>query len=502
MKKTVNLIVIGVGPHSKRIYLPALMQLRTTCPLNISLVIDLKQEAAGVQQYLTAKDYRLPALFVDPFKEVLPADLRLTLDTFVQENDIDGVIIATEPSVHRAYALWALEAGLHILMDKPITTRQNVISDAVQAHGILTDYQELLHAYQALQTERSTIFSVNVQRRYHPGFQQVLSLIREVAGMTNCPVTAIQSTHCDGQWRLPSEMVSQDYHPYNQGYGKLSHSGYHIFDMVSQFCQAPQLPAKAPDAMQVISSMVQPRGFIKQLPEQDYTHYFRDDYETVKVYNDETLFGLFENYGEIDAAILVRLLKEEENIANITINLLHNSFARRNWIRPGIDLYKGNGRVKHEYHNIQQGPFQNIQIHSYQAKDKHTDNNETDYLPGGNNHFDIYVFRNIGILGGTQPLEIITMKDLANRHGIDNSKLLTEQAKGTVVKEFLDFITGAIGLKDLRSNIDSHLQGVQLMSAAYLSHIHQQQALHPIIDIRHDRPQQTCTAALQADYNG
>lgn len=39
----------------------------------------------------------------------------------------------------------------------------------------------------------------------------------------------------DTRWRLPAEIVSQDYHPYNQGYGKLSHSGYHCVDMVNCF---------------------------------------------------------------------------------------------------------------------------------------------------------------------------------------------------------------------------------------------------------------------------
>lgn len=73
----------------------------------------------------------------------------------------------------------------------------------------------------------------------------------------------------------------------------------------------------------------------------------------------------------MDLSTIVTLKKDNVAIGNITINLLHNGFARRTWLNPGDDLYKGNGRVKHEHYSIQQDSFQNIQIHSYQSKDKH-----------------------------------------------------------------------------------------------------------------------------------
>ncbi|RBL89636.1 Gfo/Idh/MocA family protein [Chitinophaga flava] len=477
MKEPIRLILVGIGPHSKRVYLPAVTDLKKRYPVEISLAIDVKAEASNVEQHFEKNGYQIPTLFIDPFADELPTTLKATLDNFVTANKINAVIIATEPTVHKAYAEWALGLGLHILMDKPVTTRNHAISDLAHARGILDDYLHLLKMYNELQQRKSTVFTVNVQRRYHPGFQLAMERIREVAVATNCPVTNIQSTHCDGQWRLPSEIVTQDYHPYNKGYGKISHSGYHIFDIVCQLFRAPGIASKLPDSMEVISSMVQPRGFLKQLTEADYVNYFDKDYGNVRQYSHHELQKLYKDYGEMDAAMIIRLLKEEENIANITINLLHNSFARRNWIMPGSDLYKGNGRVKHEYHHIQQGPFQNIQIHSYQAKDKHHQNNAEDYLVGGNNHFDIYIFRNIGVLGGEKPLEVINMKDIALRHHLDDSKLLTEQSKTAVVKEFLDFILGNIPKTQLVSNINTHLDSVKMMSAAYMSHVQRKEHL-------------------------
>lgn len=483
MKLVTRIILIGIGPHSKRVYLPALHQLKQKFGVEISLAIDVKSEAEKVTHHFEKHDYQIDTLFIDPFTGQLPGALRTDLNHFVEQKGINAVIIATEPSVHHAYAEWALRLKLHILMDKPVSTRENAVSDPEQANGILEDYQQLLQLYNDFQHEKSTIFSINVQRRYHPGFQYVMERIKEVSGATNCPVTAIHSSHSDGQWRLPSEIVLQDYHSYNKGHGKMSHSGYHIFDIVSQFYAAPAIAAKAPDEMEVISSLVQPEGFIKQLNEQDYETYFKADYKQVKVYDDAQLVNIFEDYGEIDATILVRMLKEGVNMANITINLLHNSFSRRDWVIPGADLYKGNGRVKHEYHNIQQGPFQNIQIHSYQAKDKHQYNNKKDYEVGGNNHFDIYIFRNTGMLGGKHPLEVITMKDLSALLKFDDSKLLTEQAKTAVIAEFLSFIRGDLDKKDLKSNIDSHLTSVKMMSAAYLSHIQQKATGNLVVNI-------------------
>lgn len=479
--KSINLILIGVGPHAKRVYIPALCQLQKRYNVRLLLAIDLLQEEEPVKQFFSQSCLQPELLLISPFKGAMPVLLRQQLNEFVATHEVHGVIIATEPTSHRAYAEWALEKELHILMDKPISTRDHIVSDPLQAHGLLDDYYSLLQAYEQLQLKKRTAFIVNVQRRFHPGFRKVLSLLEDTARRTNCPVTGIQSTHCDGQWRLPSEIVTQAYHPYNTGYGKASHSGYHIFDMVCQFYKAGTLTGKMADDMQVMSAFVQPKGLLLQLQEEDYYRYFGGVYEKVQRYNDTALWEKYEDYGEVDASILVKMRKRQVNIANISINLLHNSFARRDWMLPGADLYKGNGRVKHEYHSIQQGPFQNIQIHSYQAKDKHQQNDNSDFELGGNNHFDIYVFRNAGMLAGSVPLEVIRMSDIAAEHGLSYSALVTEQVKTRVVAEFLDFINGDLSREQLTSDIADHRMPVQLMHAAYLSHIRQEKRIQPMV---------------------
>ena len=385
-----KIILIGCGPHARRVYLPALQSIKH---IELALVIDLESQELIVQKAL-AKNPESELWLIKPFLESMPKTLTTRLSSFVIENEITGVIIATEPLTHKAYAIWALQNGLNILLDKPITARANVTSKISSAEGILEDYMDLLENYKKLQFEKETIFVINSHRRFHKGFQFVQEKIREIGEKTNCPVTFIQAYHSDGQWRLPNEIVTQVYHPYCFGYGKASHSGYHIFDTIYQLYKAAKVEDKFADSMEIVSSFIQPNGFFNQITGEDYNAIFGEQYNLINQLTDAELKQICSDFGEIDISSIITLKKNDVAVANFNVNLLHNGFAGRTWVSPGEDLYKGNGRIKHESYNIQQGPFQNIQIHAYQAYDKHDENNgQEDYL-GGKNHFDIYVFRN------------------------------------------------------------------------------------------------------------
>ena len=77
-------------------------------------------------------------------------------------------------------------------------------------------------------------------------------------------------------------MVDLTYHSYCEGYGKCSHSGYHLFDVVYQYYLAGRRDNKYANRIQAISSFVQPRGFITQFNEKNYEDYFGEDYRQVK----------------------------------------------------------------------------------------------------------------------------------------------------------------------------------------------------------------------------
>lgn len=480
--KQARLILVGCGPHARRIYLPALAKLRKLTGLELLLVIDLEPMRETVNAALSQYGLKPQVLFIEPFDGEMPELLQRTLSEFTSGQQVNGVIIATEPLTHKAYADWALREKLNILMDKPVTARINSTSHLESADGILQDYLHLLEVYQSIQAEQETVFVVNSQRRFHAGFGFVERLLREVGDKTGCPVTFMQSYHSDGQWRFPSEIVTQDYHPYCFGYGKASHSGYHIFDMLYRLYSATGVVSKMADSMEIVSSFVQPMGFIQQLTEDDYYRLFQGRYAEARRWPDDQLKHIYEGYGEIDISAIASLKRNGEIVANLSVNLIHNGFSRRTWILPGQDLYKGNGRVKHEHHNIQQGPFQNIQIHSYQAIDRHDGLTNIDDDLGNANHFDVYVFRNPLVTRSDNSLAVYKYKDILEEMDGETKTLLSmESAKYQVIEEFIDYLSGRRPKTDLASQIEDHLVTVQIMSGVYRSHVLRQNGLDCVV---------------------
>lgn len=478
--KKAKIILIGCGPHARRVYLPALQKLSN---ITLDLVVDLNSQEPIVRSSMANFD-ESELYFIEPFSEKMPVDLDYFLSEYVKDKEISGVIISTEPLVHKIYASWALKNSLNILMDKPITTRCNSVSNLSNAKGILDDYLELYENYKSLQKMKETIFMVNSHRRFHKGFQFVKNLIQEIGEKTNCPVTFIQAYHSDGQWRLPNEIVTQQYHPYCTGYGKASHSGYHIFDTVYQFYNAANVHKKFADSMEIVSSFIQPNGFFKQLEENDYLDIFGEDYKTVNKWSDEQLNQICSDFGEMDLSTIITLKKDNESIANINVNLIHNGFAGRTWIKPGKDLYKGNGRIKHESYHIQQGPFQNIQIHSYQAYDNHDEKKGPEDYLGGKNHFEIYVFRNPLFNDDSKQPKVYTLKDMTSEMDSESeseSMIAMEMVKFKVVEEFAEYLIGSKDKLSINSQLDDHLIPVQIMSGVYTSNILRQNGENNIV---------------------
>lgn len=483
--KAINVLLIGVGPHANKVYLPGIQQSSRKKTVAIRAVVDLESSKAAVQERLAKHGYT-DAVYEYYITEVTPEKPATTLSTEVQERlnqiceeqEINAVIISTDPIAHKAYALWALSRDLPILMDKPLTARMHTAHDLDQAKALYQDYDDLLTAYKA---SGSPVFSISSQRRYHPGFNVVFEKVAEILDRFHCPITAIQCTHADGQWRMPHEVISQMYHPYNI-YGKVSHGGYHFIDTLANLIQRSyghDSPKHVSDVT-VYSSFIEARGLLKQLNQADYENIFGPEYRKLSPMSDEELFEAYKGYGEVDVASVIQLAEAGDPVCNITLNLMHNTFSRRSWLPPGNDLYKGNGRVKQEYFSIQQGPFQNIQIHSYQQNDRHESSSEDDYELGGNNHFDIYVFRNKEITGDKEALEVISMKDLANDARFNASLYIHDQVKFRVIEEFFDKILGGTGKQT--SPLEHHRLSALLMSLIYQSGVTKQPVSEQLTD--------------------
>lgn len=473
MDKFVNLLLIGFGPHAKRIYYPVSIKSGKRNGFQIIVAVDLIEKKADIEDYFSKKCYpKIDVLYLskaEKCKTKLSKKLENKLNKIVKDRKITGVIISTEPMAHVCYAKWALKNGLSILMDKPISTEKNVANSVKAAEKILEDYYSLKNLYLRSKTKYKNLnFSLMAQRRFHPAYHKMKSLINEVFVATNCPVTSIQSSHSDGQWRMPNEIVTQDYHPYNQGYGKCSHSGYHTIDIVPWLLEAGQSKDKKPDNIDVFSNFTRPNDFLTQLSLKDYKKLFKD-FKKHNSFNEIQLRREYRNYGEIDAFISMAFKKNNDVLTLASINLIHNGFSQRNWVTAeGKDLYKGNGRVRHESYYIEQGPFQAISVISYQSKEVDPTNNKGIYEIGGEFHFDIHVFRNDKMFPEWENYQKYSIKDLGIKVMEDRSRGHQEDARREAILEFVSLIQGE-KKKNATSDYLDHELATKLMFGIYKS---------------------------------
>ena len=480
-----NIILLGLGPHAKRVYYPIMEKFGHQEDAEIIFGVDLEEKRSDIQSFLYSRDKKMEMYYLSPEEisyEYPKPKIEAMLNKIVEKNNVKGVIIATEPLAHMVYARWALKRGLHILMDKPVSTKENISTSIDKAREIINDYDELLNLYKHAKIANPNLtFLTNTQRRFHPGFQKIKELIIEVYQKTNCPVTSTHSLHSDGQWRMPEEIVGQHYHPYNQGYGKCSHSGYHSFDLIPWLMEAAEGEDKRIDNLDVFTNFSKPLDFLEKINLDDYRKYFKD-FDAHNNFTQEQYNHLMSEYGEMDAFNSLAFKHGNKVITLSSINLLHNGVAQRNWVTAaGRDLYKGNGRIRQESHYITQGPFQSISCISYQSKEINRDQTENLYEIGGEYHFDIHVFRNDKMFPDWKNYEKYTIHDLGHNILEGYSRGHNEDARYIAVMEFLQHING----KDVSftSEISTQWKPVLIMSAVYQSAIRRLNDESPLINI-------------------
>jgi predicted dehydrogenase len=463
-------MLVGCGPHAKRIYVPLFRKYKNR--INICCVVDIKEkeeETTNFLQSLNCKTHFIEKKHLTSDK--LHPSVEKKLNEFVKQYNIQGVVISTEPLTHVMYSKWALKNNLSILLDKPVSTYPNVSTKANLAKKILIDYDDLAKIYRK---KPNVSFSLMSQRRFHPAFRRIRHLIHECYKQTNCPVTSIQSFHCDGQWRMPTEIVDQMYHPYCQGYGKGSHSGYHFFDIVPFLIGPGYAKNKAYDEVTAYSTVVRPLDFLQQINFKDYEKLFgKEQFNFHNKYSEKECGKIMKNFGEMDVFTNLELKRNNQTITLASINLAHNGFAQRDWITAkGRDLYKGNGRVRQETHIIQQGPFQAVHYHSYQSKEVDPKKKSKLCGVGGEYHSEIYIFRNEKVIGGKN-FERVIVPNLNKIILKDKSRGHQEDARAKGFLEFIEFLEGKRKREEMTSDFLTHRMGSLITSLVYQSIVSQ-----------------------------
>lgn len=483
--KQVPLLLIGLGAHAKRIYYKIAIRDGAKYGFRISHIVDLETKKTDIKFFLqTQNDTKIPVLYVtnpDRTNGRLQTDLIRQLNDIVHKEGIVGVIIATDPVSHVAYARWALSQGLSILMDKPVSIHPHASTDPSVPNMLENDYRELLREYtNAKRTHPHILFSLMAQRRFHPAFQKIKELVREVYFRTNCPITSIQSFHGDGQWRLPHELIDIPYHGYTEGYGKCSHSGYHFFDTMSWLLEAAEGKDKAIDSVELSVNATRPKDYLAQISPVDYKNIFPS--RKISEIASKSLGRQIDAFGEMDAFCSFAFKHKETTITLGSVNLAHNSFSQRGWYSTrGRDLYKGNGRLRHETHIIEQGPFQAIEFISLQSEEVRPKNTKGLFQPGGEYHLDIHVFRNHALFPEWKSYEKITIADLSKRALADHSRGHQEDARRKAMLEFVSFLHGK--RVSPISDFSDHGRSVTLLTGAYKSMANRFVGKNPIITL-------------------
>lgn len=398
-EKNQNVVIVGLGPHAKRIYIRVLK----AEGIRPKLIIDLESSECSVRTFLKQQGISCDLYFVpDKNKDLrrLSKEDKKNIRVLLEKNIINKAIVATEPKAHVAYAEFFLRHKITVLMDKPVTAVKNAFFDDISAQLVYEEYEYL----RDLSIKYSTPLIIQSQRRYHPGYIFIRELIRETIVSYRVPVTHIDLYHCDGQWNMPTEYITRDNHSFYDGYGKVMHSGYHFIDFMSWVIELNKiLPNKAADSVTVLHKVVRPQDQLFQLSD-GYSSLFSGDVK-------ELPEKFYSRMGELDSYSILQFKNTNRVVTTASLNMLHSGFSRRSWLELASDVYKGNGRVRHERINIQVGPILNIQVHSYQSYEINDTSYSTKEIePGGIDHFDIYIFRNVGLIGG-KPFEKIRVSN-------------------------------------------------------------------------------------------
>lgn len=469
----VNLMLIGGGHHPPRAYFPAIPGLRRAgLQVDIPVVVDLEAARDAVMDRVSKFPDIQPAFIgLRPRSNgVLDLESEIELLRALKAYRINGLLVATNPESHRLYIEFGFRHGISVLTDKPITGRWGAVYDLEAARGIALDYREINRHYRrALAKGQRVAAMVNVQRRWHPGVLWMRDRIIQVRDRTGQPVTGMTLSHGDGQHRLPAEWLSEPYHGYLQGNGKCSHSGYHEFDAFYFLSSASWLPHSRPTAARVMASFVQPGALLKTCPRGRYEEQFgADAYNEISTFSDDEIRHVAARLGEVDARVMIELLRDGDPVGSATINLSHNTPSARLGLRLKGNLYKEAGRMKREHWEVVQGHDQALTLTTIQATDKHDTPGAKGYSAGQPNHLELTCTRGAAVSDLGLDFEEAHGAELGD---LDHQRLQSEHAKFAALREFVEFIAGARTHDELRSDLRDHRVPAELMSAVYVSHV-------------------------------
>ena len=166
--------------------------------------------------------------------------------------------------------------------------------------------------------------------------------------------------------------------------------------------------------------------------------------------------------GEIDMYVTMQFKKGDRLITTARLDMLHSGFSDRiNFCANQKDLYKGNGRIRHEKQIILQGPIYAAYIDSLQSKQINLKEEDSQTSLGGEHHFDLIRFNHTS--NGKKIATRDSIDDIMDITNLGYSRGHQEEARYYSLDDF--FSSHRSKVSDLT---DHHFSSL-IMSSIYLA---------------------------------
>lgn len=367
--KKVNFMMIGGSGHLCELnHYPAIISLKddgidarvaAICDPQDPRLTDASHYRVGRKNLNSILNSDSP-LWINPTDHKNPEALRSYLSGIAKKEDINLVIIATNPSYHYFYADWAVSAGISVLCDKPLIAVPDSSWDSQQAKLIEKRFESLFKKVEQAQNINPDYrFCTPLRRRALTPFVTIAEDLRSIYEKTEEGITYINAVINSGVHRYPVEFLKGGAHGYLDGIGSLSHSSYHYLDVIAWYIQsAPGKIAKIGITLPYVSRVKD------YLAKQGYSQMMQLNNEDPSVVEHDIKLPDRVLNTELDFTVHMHLYDEfDMKIGLISYTSNHTTFSPRTTKYEPEMLDHTNdengGRMSQIYFDIHQGSAQN-----------------------------------------------------------------------------------------------------------------------------------------------
>lgn len=351
MKKI--LIIGGSGTWSGQGYIPSIKQAKS----HVSLVGILDPINPYYSQKTIAHFDYLTEHNVKWIKSKRDCNEQL-LKRCITEYEVDIVIISTPPKFHYEYTLVSLKCGVDVICDKPIIATPAQSSSIDMALANIEKHNKLIQAinksYNRKELRRCFVLTP-LRRKLQETYTNIYDSVQVIKEIFGQDVTNISISHNDGVFRFDDEIeLKCGSHGYSEGFGKLTHTGYHILDVVAGFiefgCDTQDVECVCKiincntvgDMLKSNSNRINAKLLHSNLKTEDIS---------------DTALGT-----EMDVTISYTLYHNDEKCCNIIVDLIHCGRSNRTKSHYDFNSYNAQGRTNELTMHIQQGSLFSSQL--------------------------------------------------------------------------------------------------------------------------------------------